>query len=178
MYCRYCGEEMNENQAICLKCGVEAGKGNRFCPNCGNAVAEEAVICVKCGVSLKTKKTAEKNTCCVDGIQPKSIVKAIILSLVTCGIYGVYWFITLTDDMNKASGRVNDTSGGMAFLFSLITCGIYGFYWAYKLGEKRDIVAGENGSSSIIYLVLSLFGFGIVAYALAQDTLNKAIENQ
>ena len=26
MYCKNCGEEMNDNQAICLKCGVNVGK--------------------------------------------------------------------------------------------------------------------------------------------------------
>lgn len=175
MYCRNCGEPMNENQAICLKCGVETGKGNSFCANCGNAVAPEAVICVNCGVSLK--KASESSNANVSGIQKREIVKAIILSIVTCGIYGIIWFIALTNDMNKASGKTNDTNGGTAFLLSLITCGIYQYYWAYKLGEKRDIVAGEKGSSNILYLVLSFLGLGIVVYCLAQDTLNKAIDN-
>ena len=91
-------------------------------------------------------------------------------------IYSIFWFIRLTDDMNRAAGRENDTNGVTSFLLGLITCGIYTYFWAYKLGEKRDVVAGETGAySSIVYLVLTLFGFGIIAYALAQDTLNKAI---
>lgn len=175
MYCRNCGQAMNENQAVCLNCGVEAGKGDSFCPNCGNAVAPEAAICVNCGVSLKNT-SAQAPTANASGIQKRSIVTAIILSLVTCGIYSIYWFIVLTNDMNKASGRTSDTSGGVAFVLSLVTCGIYEYYWAYKIGEKRDIVANEKSSSGIIYLVLSLFGFGIVAYCLAQDALNKAVD--
>ena len=169
---------MNENQAICLKCGVEAGKGKGFCQNCGNAVAEEAVICVNCGVALKniTQKEEEKKAN-LAGIKERSIVTAIILSIVTCGIYGIIWFVALTNEMNKASGRVNDTNGGTAFLLNLVTCGIYGIFWAYKMGEKRDIVANEKGSSNILYLVLCLFGLGIVVYGLLQDTLNKAIAN-
>ena len=175
MYCKNCGEPMNEYQVVCLKCGVEKGKGNSFCPNCGNAVSPEASICVNCGGSLKSQEeeAAKAN---ISGIQRRSIVTAIILSLVTCGIYSIYWFISLTNEMNKASGRTSDTSGGLAFVLSLVTCGIYEYYWAYKIGEKRDIVANEKSSSGIIYLVLSLFGFGIVAYCLAQDALNKAID--
>ena len=175
MYCKNCGEPMNEYQVVCLKCGVEKGKGNSFCPNCGNAVSPEASICVNCGGSLKSQEeeAAKANA---RGIQKRSIVTAIILSLVTCGIYSIYWFISLTNEMNKASGRTSDTSGGLAFVLSLVTCGIYEYYWAYKIGEKRDIVANEKSSSGIIYLVLSLFGFGIVAYCLAQDALNKAID--
>ena len=166
MYCKNCGEAMNDNQAVCLKCGVEAGTGNSFCPNCGNAVNPEAVFCVNCGVSLK--KANDKKTGNLAGIKKRSIV--------TCGIYGIYWFVCLTNDMNRASGNDNDTSGGKALLFSLITCGIYEIYWAYRLGVKRDQLADENGSSGILYLVLSIFGLGIVAYCLAQDAINKAVD--
>ena len=177
MYCKNCGELMSENQAVCLKCGVEAGKGKGFCYNCGNSVHEEAVICVNCGVSLKNDNAQSSAKANLAGIAPRELVKAIILSLVTCGIYGIIWFVSLTNEMNRASGRVNDTNGGTAFLLTLVTCGIYGYFWAYKLGEKRDIVANEKSSANILYIVLMVLGLGIVVYALAQDALNKAIEN-
>ena len=44
---------MNDNQAICLKCGVKTGTGNAFCANCGNAVAPDAAVCLNCGVAIK-----------------------------------------------------------------------------------------------------------------------------
>ena len=53
-------------------------------------------------------------------VQQKNIALCIVLSLVTCGIYGIYWFITLTNDLNTATGE-EDTTGGMAFLLSLVT---------------------------------------------------------
>ena len=34
MYCRNCGEQMNDNQAICIKCGVKVGEGTTYCANC------------------------------------------------------------------------------------------------------------------------------------------------
>ena len=61
----------------------------------------------------------------------RSIVVSIILSIVTCGIYGIYWFVKLNDELNAAAGKQNATSGGVAVLLTLVTCGIYGFYWAY-----------------------------------------------
>lgn len=111
------------------------------------------------------------------GIKKRSIVLSIILSLVTCGIYNIYWFIVLTNEINQASGRTNDTRGGLCYILNLVTCGIYGFYWAYKMGEKRDIIANENGSSNIIYLILFFLGLGIVINCLLQDTLNKTVAN-
>ena len=53
MFCKNCGEAMNDNQAICLKCGVKAGEGNAFCANCGNPTNPNAEVCLNCGVSLK-----------------------------------------------------------------------------------------------------------------------------
>ena len=54
-------------------------------------------------------------------VKNKNIVVCILLSIITCGIYGIIWFINMTDD----AAYVNDDhelSGGKAFLFTLITC--------------------------------------------------------
>ncbi|MCR5503587.1 MAG: DUF4234 domain-containing protein [Lachnospiraceae bacterium] len=110
------------------------------------------------------------------GIMPRNIAVAIILSIVTCGIYGIYWFIVLTNEANQLSGHPDDTSGGIAFLLTLVTCGIYGWFWAAKMGEKTDIIKGNPaGSSNVLFILLQIFGLGIVNYALAQDAINKAV---
>ena len=59
MYCRNCGEQMNDNQAICIKCGVKTGEGTTFCSNCGQTVAANAEVCMNCGVAIK--KTGNLN---------------------------------------------------------------------------------------------------------------------
>lgn len=61
MYCRNCGQEMNDNQAICLGCGVKVGEGNAFCSNCGKEVAPNAEVCLNCGVALKGGKASNSN---------------------------------------------------------------------------------------------------------------------
>ena len=108
-------------------------------------------------------------------ITRKNIVTNIILTIVTCGIYGIIWFINITDDTRIVSGD-NRLSGGKAFLYTLITCGIYGYYWAYLMGKalvqaksKYGLMADDN---SILYIVLQLFGLGIVNYCLIQNDLN------
>lgn len=82
----------------------------------------------------------------------------------------------LTDDTNTVSGKPG-TAGIVAFLLTLVTCGIYGLYWAFKQGEKLDEAKNAKGivssNSNILYLILQLFGLGIIAYALMQDSLNK-----
>lgn len=58
MFCRNCGEPLNENQAVCLKCGVSVGDGKAFCANCGAAVNEHAAVCLSCGCKIEDKKSA------------------------------------------------------------------------------------------------------------------------
>ena len=113
-------------------------------------------------------------------IQKRDIVVSILLSIVTCGIYGIYWFITLTDDASKVNDDP-DFTGVKAFLFTLVTCGIYGIYWAYKIGKeiyKANQKRGNNVSdNSTLYVILSIFGFSIVVYCLAQNDLNTLAGN-
>lgn len=109
-------------------------------------------------------------------VKNRSVALYIILSIVTCGIFALYWFVCLADDTNTLSGN-QGTSGGVALLLSIVTCGIYGLYWVYKLGESLDTVDAANGKQqknrAIIFLVLNLLGLGIVTFALAQSSINE-----
>ena len=77
-------------------------------------------------------------------VTERNIVVQVILSIITCGIYGIYWFITLTDDAALEAGDT-EFSGGKSFLFSLITCGIYTWYWYYKMGKTMYTAGQKNG---------------------------------
>ncbi len=61
MYCRNCGENLNDNQAICLKCGVAVGQGKSFCSNCGAQTNEGAAVCLNCGSKIEAPKTGGGN---------------------------------------------------------------------------------------------------------------------
>ncbi len=104
-------------------------------------------------------------------MKKKNIGVSIILTLLTCGIYGIYWFICLTNDMNTIANDDYQTSGATAFLLSLITCGIYGIYWAYKMGQKMDKL--NNSNNTILFILLQVVGLGIVNYCIMQNEINK-----
>lgn len=167
---------------------------NKFCPNCGNELSQDAGFCNKCGAAQNVTQAADQSANQTTGqtinqnfnqniyttpaptLAKREIIVAILLSIVTCGIYGIYWFIVMTDDANKVSGD-NGTSGGMAVLFTILTCGIYGFYWYYKMGQKLYL-AGKTynkdiNDNSVLYLILGFFGLSIVSYCLIQSDLNK-----
>ena len=184
MYCKNCGTQMNENQEVCLACGVAKGKGNSHCQNCGNPVSPEAEFCMECGTRVRKSVSENANAFGVNSeaaktIEKRDLIKAIIFSILTCGIYQIYWFIVLTDEVNRLSGHEKDMSGALSLVLSLVTCGIYSYIWAYFMGGKIDEITGaKNSYTSILYLVLELFGFEIVNLALMQDAVNKAVDQQ
>lgn len=158
---------------------------SKFCPNCGRENEDIATYCAGCGSSLNSFENQQVNINITNNnysnpiptVPNRSIALAIVLSIITCGIYGIYWFIVMTDESNKVSNDNNTASGVLAFIFTIITCGIYGFYWYYKMGQKLyqagKLYNKEIPDNGVLYLVLGLFGLGIISYALIQSDLNK-----
>ena len=109
-------------------------------------------------------------------IQKRNIAVCIILSIVTCGIYGLYWIYKMAEDINTIRQDPNATSPGMVLVLSIVTCDIYLLFWLYKAGETIDntlVMQGRQaGNKGILYLLLAVFGLGIVSYGLLQNDIN------
>ena len=58
-------------------------------------------------------------------IKQRNIALCIVFSIITFGIYALYWFVCLTNDANQESGQTDATSGGVALLLTIVTCNIY-----------------------------------------------------
>lgn len=108
-------------------------------------------------------------------IQKRGVGQAIFLSIITCGIYSIVWFISLSNEISAYNGE--NQEGGKEFLLSIVTCGVYGLYWYYKMGQKLVRAKQRAGQyaqdNSILYLVLGMFGFGIISLALMQSAANE-----
>lgn len=111
-------------------------------------------------------------------IQKRSIATCIILSIVTLGIYGLYWVAKITDESKALAKDENSLpTGGMVVLLTIVTCGIYSFYWAYKIGQiqykaEKDRNLEDAKDNSAIYLILEIL-LSIVGWALMQNEINK-----
>ena len=79
----------------------------KFCSNCGNQIPEGANVCPLCGTpvgGVNQQPEPPKNnyqSAARPVVQNRSIATCIILSIVTCGIYGIIWFINMVDDVNR-----------------------------------------------------------------------------
>lgn len=53
------------------------------------------------------------------GITARNIALCIIFTLITCGIYGIYWMIKINDEVNLLAGESDATTGEWCFFFPL-----------------------------------------------------------
>ena len=61
MYCKNCGNPMDVNAAVCIKCGCAKGTGLSYCHNCGNPTVPGAAVCTACGVALNVVTAESKS---------------------------------------------------------------------------------------------------------------------
>ena len=110
-------------------------------------------------------------------VEHRDPIKMIIFSILSCGIYGIVWFLNIAKDLQTIRGS-DEPNGGKDLVLSIVTCGLYGMYCWYKypqlVNEALQAQGKEvNENLPVICLVCCLFGFGIVAPFLVQSELNK-----
>lgn len=68
----------------------------------------------------------------------RSIIAYIVLTIVTCGIYSIWFLWQMSNDMNRlCQGDGKHTPGLLSFiLLSLVTCGFYSLFWYYSVCER------------------------------------------
>ena len=104
-------------------------------------------------------------------IKPRNIVTAILLTIITCGIYGIYWIVMMTREAVSVKD-VNDN--GLLEIILMLFLPFIGLYLVEKkLAEGLAARGVAHNDNSILYLVLGIVGLGIVPLCLIQNDLNN-----
>lgn len=106
-----------------------------------------------------------------------SIAKDIILSIITCGIYGLFWTARQMRAVNYLLGQ-DKFSFVKWFLLCIVTCGIYHVFYEYSMAQSLVEIQERMGrplsaSLPVISVILAIIGLHIVADAIQQDEINK-----
>ena len=67
---------------------------SNFCRNCGSELEPNATYCANCGTKVEGNNNSNSqndNTYQVKKVTNRNIALAIILSIITCGLYNLYW---------------------------------------------------------------------------------------
>lgn len=113
-------------------------------------------------------------------LEKKNVAVCLILSLITCGIYYLYWVYKMCEQMGELK-HTGENDGVKVILLGIITCGIYTMYWTYQTSKdiyyaELDLGMTRVSDNSIINLVLSIFEFHVVAMCIMQASINDVID--
>lgn len=107
--------------------------------------------------------------------EERNSIVVLLLAFFTCGIYGLYWEYEADFNLQKKGFLQN--SPILDIILCLLTCGLYNIYLLYRISKQiAEIQLREEvmvDDQSILCIILSIFGFGIVAIALLQENMNK-----
>ena len=134
---------------FCPTCGTQVRDGARFCPTCGASLDAAPAVTpqptyeqpaqdpyAQQATGYPQDPYAQQGIVAAPAYNPnpseirhmetdRSIVTVVLLSMITCGIYGFYFVYKCAQDMNTMCDDDEET-GGLAvyILLSMVTCGL------------------------------------------------------
>lgn len=107
----------------------------------------------------------------MEKLETHDVALRLILTVVTCGLFGLYWIADLTNDIHRLSGKPQTPKGLTAALLTFVTCSVYFYYWLYKIsGElveaRREMGLALDSVKNSLYTVAIVF-MTLVATALS-----------
>ena len=107
-------------------------------------------------------------------INKRKIVTSVLLSIVTFGIYSLYWMYLLVKNTRAIQNNGSRCTGEV---LCLLFVPFYSIFWWFTRGkivkEKFAEMNCPANSNEIAYLILCVFGLGIVAMAIMQNDFNS-----
>lgn len=141
-----------------------------ICKNCGNYLEDGQEFCPYCGMQNVRKQ-----------IQHRNFWTMFLLSLITCGIYGIWFWYKMVEDINEICDGDGKKSPNyiIVLLLTIVTCGIYGIYWWYRqverlydAGMRYHVPIREKGLAAVLWIVLAgAVGSYVVEYMVI-DNMN------
>ena len=108
-------------------------------------------------------------------VTERNSAMVVVLSFVTCMIYGIIWKYQVTDELRNASGdqSINPMTD---LLLSFVTCGIWAMYSDYrnakKIYEMFQKAGVQRSDQSTIVILLWIFGLSFIGIYILQEEFN------
>jgi hypothetical protein len=116
----------------------------------------------------------------VQPIRPKIYINIplyLILTILTCGIFNLYWNYRQMEVCNAVLKR-REFSFWVWLLLTILTCGIYHIFYQYKMGaaivEIQRLLNREIFDIlPLISVLVTITGFSIIVDCIHQHEINK-----
>lgn len=87
----------------------------------------------------------------------------VVLSIVTFGIYGLFWYVSVKNEMNRRGAKIPTAW--------LIIIPFVNYYWMWKFSEGAEKVTKGKMSGPVAFILIFLLG--IIGGAIVQNSLNQ-----
>lgn len=136
----------------------------KYCSKCGKEVNDDADVCLNCGCSVKSKPAVSSAP--VGQLKTnRGLLKFILLSMITFGIYGLVVMSAVSTDINTIASRYDGKKTMhyclVVFIFSWLTLGIVPLVWSHKISNRigneltrRGITYGFGASTFWLWGIL------------------------
>jgi hypothetical protein len=101
-------------------------------------------------------------------IKHRNMLVQVFLFIITCGIYGLYWFYQTTVEMKELDNEPDISPGLLTVLLLLPPLNIYSFY---KHSQLFEDIADDGLSKWILFILW--FVFMPAVWFIVQIELNK-----
>lgn len=101
-------------------------------------------------------------------IKKRDVVTVYLLTIITLGIYGIYWSVQTKEELNKLGAEI-PTSW-------LLIVPIANIYWLYKYSEGFSLKVKKD-NNGILWFIVFWF-IGIIMPAIVQPELNKIADKK
>ena len=129
---------------------------------------------------MENLNTQLQKTASSSSIERISIPIYLILTILTCGIFNLYWNYKQMEACNALLNR-EAFQFWIWLLLSIITCGLYHIYYQYKMGAAINEIQKQEETHvfenlPLLGTLLTVFGFSIVTDCIHQHEINKIIK--
>jgi hypothetical protein len=180
IYCSKCGQANEDAARSCVSCGATFSERGGAAPF---MTADPATTGAPAAGSPATTPLYEPPGYLQSqgggGMTPgekRDPIMVLILGLLTCGIYAVYWVYKTSSEIRDALGR-DDINPVLDAVLSLLTCYIWLIYLAYKypqlLLQLQERAGLPRNDISLVSLILAIVGLSPISFFMIQSELNN-----
>ncbi len=166
--CFNCGSPLDDNASFCTACGAKADSfvasqqivpEVRCCSNCGNQLDDNVAFCTACGTPANSTNAQPVNPTVVYNTNTtntygynanpapigqlktnKGLLKTILLSLITFGIYPLVVMSSVSNDINIVASRYDGKKTMhfclLLFIVAPFTLGIGAIVWYHRISAR------------------------------------------
>ena len=98
----------------------------------------------------------------------RSVVAVILFTLITFGIYHLYWYVKTKNEMNAQGANIPTAW--------LLIIPIANIYWMWKWSEGVEHVTRGKSSAAVSFILMFLLG--LIGMAILQSTFNSTTEER